>query len=103
MAYAAARFADSVIRAMNGEELVEFAYVPVEGIDGVNVDYFSCALSLAQDGSIQKNLGLGVLNEREQGLVSAACAQLQGEIAKVCLTFHSDSSNPIFVLFEIKD
>jgi len=82
MAYAAARFADSVIRAMNGEELVEFAYVPVEGIDGVNVDYFSCALSLAQDGSIQKNLGLGVLNEREQGLVSAACAQLQGEIAK---------------------
>jgi len=82
MAYAAARFADSVIRAMNGEELVEFAYVPVEGIDGVNVDYFSCALSLAKDGSIQKNLGLGVLNEREQGLVSAACAQLQGEIAK---------------------
>ena len=42
MAYAAARFADSVIRAMNGEEVVEFAYIPVEDVHGVSVDYFSC-------------------------------------------------------------
>merc|ERR1712106_362086 len=70
MAYAAARFADSVIRAVNGEDLVEFAYIPVEGVDGVNVDYFSCALSLA------------AVNERETALVGAACEQLSGEIAK---------------------
>jgi len=82
MAYAAARFADSVIRAMNGEDLVEFAYIPVEGVDGVDVDYFSCALSLAADGSVKKNLGLGALNERETALVGAACKQLSGEIAK---------------------
>merc|ERR1711935_773157 len=82
MAYAAARFADSVIRAMNGEDVVEFAYIPVEGVDGVNVDYFSCALSLAADGSVKKNLGLGALNERETALVGAACEQLSGEIAK---------------------
>ena len=83
MAYAAARFADSVIRAMNGEDVVEFAYIPVEGVDGVDVDYFSCALSLAADGSVKKNLGLGALNERETALVGAACKQLSGEIAKV--------------------
>jgi len=82
MAYAAARFADSVIRAMDGEEIVEFAYIPVSGVDGVSVDYFSCALSLAADGSVKQNLGLGALNAREADLVQAAQKQLEGEIAK---------------------
>lgn len=96
MAYAAARFADSVIRAMNGEDLVEFAYIPVEGVDGVNVDYFSCALSLAADGSVKKNLGLGALNERETALVGAACEQLSGEIAKVNFVL-SNTLSPISI------
>merc|ERR1712003_565592 len=82
MAYAAARFADSIIRAMNGEELVEFAYIPVENVPGVDVDYFSCALSLAADGSVKKNLGLGTLNAYENDLVAAANKQSAGEIAK---------------------
>jgi len=82
MAYAAARFADSMIRAMNGEELVEFAYIPVDNVPGVDVDYFSCALSLAADGSVKKNLGLGALNAFENDLVAAANKQLAGEIAK---------------------
>ena len=85
MAYAAARFADSVIRAMDGEEIVEFAYIPVSGVDGVSVDYFSCALQLNADGSVKQNLGLGALNAREADLVTAAQKQLEGEIAKVNL------------------
>jgi malate dehydrogenase len=82
MAYAAARFADSVIRAMNGEDVVEFAYIPVEDVYGVNVEYFSCPVMFAQDGSVKENLGLGVLNEREDALVADAQKQLAGEIAK---------------------
>merc|ERR1712106_650109 len=82
MAYAAARFADSVIRAMNGEDVVEFAYIPVDEVHGVNVEYFSCPVMFAQDGSVKENLGLGVLNEREDALVADAEKQLAGEIAK---------------------
>merc|ERR1711931_346913 len=72
MAYAAARFADSVIRAMNGEEVVECAYIPTTGVAGVNVDYFSTPLLLGADGKVKENLGLGQLNDYEQGLVVAA-------------------------------
>merc|ERR1712003_193479 len=82
MAYAAARFADSVVRAMNGEEVVECAYIKAEGLPGVNVDYFSTPLLLGADGKVKENLGLGQLNDYEQGLVVAAAEQLEGEIAK---------------------
>jgi len=82
MAYAAARFADSVVRAMNGEEVVECAYIRAEGLPGVNVDYFSTPLLLGADGKVKENLGLGQLNDFEQQLVVAAAAQLEGEIAK---------------------
>jgi len=82
MAYAAARFADSVVRAMNGEEVVECAYIKADGLPGVNVDYFSTPLLLGADGKVKENLGLGQLNDYEQGLVVAAAEQLEGEIAK---------------------
>merc|ERR1712193_417112 len=84
MAYAAARFADSAIRALNGEEVVEFAYIPVQKSDSVNVDveYFSCPVLFGSNGTVKENLGLGVLNDRESDLVSAAQEQLKGEIAK---------------------
>lgn len=83
MAYAAARFADSVVRAMNGEEVVECAYIKNnEGLPGVNVDYFSTPLLLAADGTVKENLGLGQINEFEQDLVVKAADQLEGEIAK---------------------
>jgi malate dehydrogenase len=82
MAYAAARFADSVIRAMNGEEVVECAYIKAENLPGVDVDYFSTPLLLGADGKVKENLGLGELNAFEQDLVSAACKQLAGEIQK---------------------
>merc|ERR1711868_284819 len=82
MAYAAARFADSVIRAMNGEEVVECAYIPTTGVAGVDVEYFSTPILLNQDGTVKENLGLGALNDFESGLVTAAQEQLKGEIAK---------------------
>merc|ERR1712133_60302 len=82
MAYAAARFADSVIRAMNGEEVVECAYIPTTGVAGVDVEYFSTPILLSQDGTVKENLGLGALNDFESGLVTAAQEQLKGEIAK---------------------
>merc|ERR1739848_679327 len=82
MAYAAARFADSVIRAMNGEEVVECAYIPTTGVAGVDVEYFSTPILLNADGTVKENLGLGALNDYESGLVTAAQEQLKGEIAK---------------------
>jgi len=82
MAYAAARFADSVVRAMNGEEVVECAYIKADGIPGVSCDYFSTPLLLGADGGVKENLGLGQLNSYEQELVGEACKQLTGEIAK---------------------
>merc|ERR1712226_1285143 len=82
MAYAAARFADSVIRAMNGEEVVECAYIPTTGVAGVDVEYFSTPILLNQDGTVKENLGLGALNDFESGLVTSAQEQLKGEIAK---------------------
>ena len=82
MAYAAARFADSVIRAMNGEEVVECAYIPTSNVHGVDVEYFSTPVLFAQDGTVKENLGLGAMNEFENNLVTAAQEQLKGEIAK---------------------
>merc|ERR1712193_159150 len=80
--FVAARFADSVIRAMNGEEVVECAYIPTTGVAGVDVEYFSTPILLNQDGTVKENLGLGALNDFESGLVTAAQEQLKGEIAK---------------------
>lgn len=83
MAYAAARFADSVIRAMNGEEVAECAYIKHDGkLDGINCDYFSTPLVFNKDGTVSQNLGLGNLNEYEQSLVGACQEQLTKEIAK---------------------
>jgi len=82
MAYAAARFADSFLRAMNGEEVVECCYIKAEGISGVSCDYFSTPLLIGADGRVKENLGLGQLNGYEQELVGAACKQLSGEITK---------------------
>merc|ERR1712003_104636 len=82
MAYAAARFADSFLRAMNGEEVVECCYIKAEGISGVSCDYFSTPLLIGADGRVKENLGLGQLNNYEQELVGAACKQLSGEITK---------------------
>jgi len=79
MAYAAARFTDSLIKAMNGQEgVVECAYV---ASDVTEAKYFSTPLVLGPNG-MEKNLGLGNLTAFEQDLLKASLPELNGSIKK---------------------
>lgn len=79
MAYAGARFATSVIRAMNGEVgVTECAYVRSSITEAT---YFSTPILLGVDG-IDKNLGLGKLTDFEAGLLKEAIPELQKSIKK---------------------
>ena len=63
MAYAAARFTDSLIKGINGQEgVVECAFV---ASDVTEAKYFATPLVLGPNG-IEKNLGLGTLTSFEQ-------------------------------------
>jgi len=79
MAMAGARFAFSLIRALNGEKgVVECAYVRSEETEA---KYFSTPLLLGPNG-VETNLGMGALSEYEQGLVAAAIPELHKSIKK---------------------
>lgn len=79
MAYAGARFAYSMIRALNGESgVVECAYVRS---DVTEATYFSTPILFGPSG-ISKNLGLGKLSAFESSLVEAAIKELKGSIKK---------------------
>jgi len=79
MAYAAARFTDSLIKGMTGQEgVVECAYI---ASDVTEAKYFATPVVLGPSG-VEKNLGLGTLTEFEQGLLAAAIPELKGSIAK---------------------
>ena len=63
MAYAAARFTDSLIKGMNGQEgVVECAYIQS---DVTEATYFATPVVLGPNG-VEKNLGLGTLTAYEQ-------------------------------------
>merc|ERR1711997_485555 len=69
MAYAAARFTDSLIKAMSGQEgVIECAYVASNVTEAA---YFATPILLGPNG-IAKNLGLGTMSEYEEGLLKAA-------------------------------
>jgi malate dehydrogenase len=79
MAYAGARFAISLVRALNGEQnVVECAYVKS---DLTAAAYFANPVLLGRNG-LEKNLGLGKLSAYEQKLVDAAIPELQASIKK---------------------
>ena len=79
MAYAAARFTDSLIKAMNGKEgVVECAYVASNVTEAT---YFSTPLLLGKNG-LEKNLGLGKLSAYEEELLKACIPELQKTIKK---------------------
>merc|ERR1711923_394314 len=79
MAYAAARFTDSLIKGMNGQEgVIECAYI---ASNVTEAKYFATPVVLGPNG-VEKNLGLGNLNEFEQALLAAAIPELKGSIAK---------------------
>jgi len=77
MAYAAARFTDSLIKGMKGQEgVVECAYVESNVTE---CTYFSTPLVLGPNG-IEKNLGLGNLDAFEQDVLKAGLAELKTSI-----------------------
>jgi len=79
MAYAAARFTDSLIKGMNGAEgVVECAYV---ASDVTEAKYFSTPLILGPAG-MEKNLGLGSMTPFEEGLLKASLPELNASIKK---------------------
>uniref|UniRef100_A0A8C5PZB3 Malate dehydrogenase n=1 Tax=Leptobrachium leishanense TaxID=445787 RepID=A0A8C5PZB3_9ANUR len=79
MAYAGARFAFSLLDAMNGKEgVIECAFVRSEETES---PYFSTPLLLGKNG-IEKNLGLGNLSAYEEKIVGEALAELKGSIKK---------------------
>jgi len=79
MAYAAARFTDSLIKGMKGQEgVVECAYVASTVTE---CTYFSTPLVLGPNG-VEKNLGLGNLSAFEEEVLKAGMAELKGSIKK---------------------
>ncbi|ENN81433.1 malate dehydrogenase, mitochondrial [Dendroctonus ponderosae] len=77
MAYAGARFANSLLRGLKGESnVIEPAYVVS---DVTESEYFSTPLLLGKNG-IEKNLGLGKLSDYEQQLLKAAIPELKKNI-----------------------
>ncbi|XP_072909908.1 malate dehydrogenase, mitochondrial [Hemitrygon akajei] len=79
MAYAGARFAFSLLDAMNGKEgVVECAFVRSEETES---PYFSTPLLLGKNG-IEKNLGLGKLSAFEEKLIAEAMSELKASIKK---------------------
>lgn len=78
MAYAGARFAFSLCRALKGENVVECAYVDSNITDA---KYFSTPLKLGKNG-LEQNLGYGKLSAYEEDLLKAAIPELQKNIKK---------------------
>merc|ERR1712059_115778 len=79
MAYAAARFTDSLVKAMNGQEgIIECSYV---ASDITESPYFATPILLGPTGVVN-NLGLGKLTEFEEGLLKAMLPELKSSIQK---------------------
>jgi len=79
MAFAGARFTDSVLQALAGEEgIVECAFVRS---DETEAKYFSTPILLGKNG-IEKNLGLGKILDYELNLIKSAMPELKKNIQK---------------------
>jgi len=80
MAYAGARFVNSLLDALAGKSnVVECAYVKSNVVPGV--DYFSTPLTIGKDG-VSKNHGLGKLSAFEEELLKKAIPELKSNIEK---------------------
>lgn len=79
MAYAGARFANSLLRGLSGESnVIECAYIQS---DVTEATYFSTPIVLGKNG-LEKNLGLPKLNDYEKQLLEAAIPELKKNIKK---------------------
>lgn len=79
MAQAGARFVDSLLRALNGEEVVECTYVMSDACPGV--EYFATEVVLGKDGA-HKILPIGEVSEYEQKCIEKCIDELKGNINK---------------------
>merc|ERR1719189_3039181 len=78
MAYAAARFTDSLIKAMNGQEGVECAFIASSVTEAA---YFATPIKLGPNG-VEANLGLGTLSAFEEEMMKAGLPDLIKQIQK---------------------
>jgi len=82
MGYAGARFANSLIRALNGESgIIEPTFVKSPLYQSEGVEYFASNVELGTEG-VKKILPLGELSAEEQELLKAALAELPKNIKK---------------------
>lgn len=80
MAYAAARFADNLIKARHGQTVREIAFVDVKSLKGeAPAAYFGLAVDVNKDG-ITKVHPVPKLNEFEQSQIGEAVKALEGNI-----------------------
>lgn len=78
MAFAGAQFVNSLLRALNGEPVIECSFVKS---DVTEASYFSTPLLLGRYG-VDINLGLGKLSKLEEELVKQAIPELKASIKK---------------------
>ncbi|KAG8236535.1 hypothetical protein J437_LFUL015809 [Ladona fulva] len=79
MAYAGARFAFALLRGLKGEpNVIECSYVRSNVTEA---KYFSTPIQLGPNG-LQKNLGIGKLNDFENELLKTALPELKKNIEK---------------------
>ncbi|KAK1923634.1 malate dehydrogenase [Papiliotrema laurentii] len=82
MGYAGARFANSLIRALNGETgVIEPTFVKSPLYADKGVEYFASNVELGTEG-VKNILPLGELSAEEQELLNAALAELPKNIQK---------------------
>ncbi|ORX68357.1 putative MDH1-malate dehydrogenase precursor, mitochondrial [Linderina pennispora] len=91
MAYAAARFTDSVIRAINGEDVVEPAFVSLDadphGAENIralgagSLEYFAVPVQLGKEG-VQRIVPVPSVTPFERKAIGVASAELQKNISK---------------------
>merc|ERR1712066_50095 len=78
MAYAAARFTDSLMKAKSGKEVVECAYIASSVTEAA---YFATPIKLGPNG-VEANLGLGTLSAFEEEMMKAGLPDLIKQIQK---------------------
>jgi len=97
MAYAGFRFAEKVLKALNGEKgIVEPSFVHLAGIPGGDViaketglEFFSVPIELGTNGAAKAINILSDIDESEKGLLKAAISGLKGNIEKGVTFAHS--------------
>merc|ERR1712216_681180 len=79
MAYAAARFAESCLRGLQGDKVYECAYIESSLVS--DLDYFASKVQLGPNG-VEDVFEIGEVTDFEQKGIEALIPELQKSIAK---------------------